>query len=91
VELAANEHLIDIAAEGFDAGVRLGQIIAADMIAVRLTPPFPFVVVGSPITCAAANAPNESMTCASMRACVCAVRMGQSRPGLLSTAIRPSR
>lgn len=48
MELAANEHLIDIAAEGFDAGVRLGQIIAADMIAVRLTPPFPFVVVGSP-------------------------------------------
>ncbi|HET7805331.1 MAG TPA: LysR family transcriptional regulator, partial [Pseudolabrys sp.] len=48
VELAANEHLVDIAAEGFDAGVRLGQFIAADMIAIRLTPPFPFVVVGSP-------------------------------------------
>ena len=48
VELAANEDLVDIAAEGFDAGVRLGQFIAADMIAVRLTPPFPFVVVGSP-------------------------------------------
>jgi DNA-binding transcriptional LysR family regulator len=48
VELVANEHLIDIAAEEFDAGVRLGQFIAADMIAVRLTPPFPFVVVGSP-------------------------------------------
>ncbi len=48
VEIAANEHLVDIAAEGFDAGVRLGQFIAADMIAIRLTPPFPFVVVGSP-------------------------------------------
>ena len=33
VEIAANEHLVDIAAEGFDAGVRLGQFIAADMIA----------------------------------------------------------
>ncbi len=33
---------------GFDAGVRLGQFIAADMVAVRLMPPFPFVVVGSP-------------------------------------------
>ena len=33
---------------GFDAGIRLGQFIAADMVAVRLTPPFPFVVVGSP-------------------------------------------
>ena len=48
VEIAASEELIDIAAEGFDAGIRLGQFIAADMVAVRLTPPFPFVVVGSP-------------------------------------------
>jgi len=48
VEIDASEKLVDIAAEGFDAGIRLGQFIAADMVAVRLTPPFPFVVVGSP-------------------------------------------
>jgi DNA-binding transcriptional LysR family regulator len=48
VEIAASAELVDIAAEGFDAGIRLGQFIAADMIAVRLTPPFPLVVVGSP-------------------------------------------
>ena len=48
VEIAASKELIDIAAEGFDAGVRLGQFIANDMVAVRLTPPFPVVVVGSP-------------------------------------------
>jgi DNA-binding transcriptional LysR family regulator len=48
VEIAASGELIDLAAEGFDAGIRLGQFIAADMIAVRLTPSFPFVVVGSP-------------------------------------------
>src|SRR6266571_2363718 len=48
VEIAANEELVDLAAEGFDAGIRLGQFIAADMVAVRLTPPFPFVVVSSP-------------------------------------------
>jgi DNA-binding transcriptional LysR family regulator len=48
LEIAANDDMIDIAAEGFDAGIRLGQFIAADMIAVRLTPPFPIVVVGSP-------------------------------------------
>src|SRR6202046_4556400 len=48
VEIAASADLVDIAAEGFDAGIRLGQFIAADMIAVRLSPPFPFVVVGSP-------------------------------------------
>src|SRR3984957_17977543 len=48
VEIAASGELIDLAAEGFDAGVRLGHVISADMVAVRLTPPFPFVVVGSP-------------------------------------------
>ena len=48
VEIAASAELIDLAAEGFDAGIRLGQFIAADMVAVRLTPPFPLVTVGSP-------------------------------------------
>ncbi|HUC50521.1 MAG TPA: LysR family transcriptional regulator [Xanthobacteraceae bacterium] len=48
VEIAASAELVDLAAEGFDAGIRLGQVIAADMVAVRLTPPFPLVVVGSP-------------------------------------------
>src|SRR5216683_749948 len=48
VEIAASEELVDLAADGFDAGIRLGQFIAPDMIVVRLTPPFPLVVVGSP-------------------------------------------
>jgi DNA-binding transcriptional LysR family regulator len=48
LEVAASEELVDLAADGFDAGIRLGQFIAADMVAVRLTPPFPLVVVGSP-------------------------------------------
>src|SRR6266550_2622881 len=48
VEIAASEELVDLAAEGFDAGIRLGQFVAADMVAVRLTKPFPFVVVSSP-------------------------------------------
>jgi DNA-binding transcriptional LysR family regulator len=48
VEVAVSKELVDLAAEGFDAGIRLGQFIAADMVAVRLTPPFPLAVVGSP-------------------------------------------
>jgi DNA-binding transcriptional LysR family regulator len=48
VEIAASEEMVDLATEGFDAGIRLGQLIAPDMIAVRLTRPFPFMVVGSP-------------------------------------------
>src|SRR5579862_9799929 len=47
LEIAAGGELVDLAAEGFHAGIRLGQFIAADMVAVRLTAPFPFVVVGS--------------------------------------------
>lgn len=48
VEIAASGELVDLAAEGFDAGIRMGQFIAADMVAVRLTPPFPLAVVASP-------------------------------------------
>ncbi|MCC8955110.1 LysR family transcriptional regulator [Bradyrhizobium sp. Pear77] len=48
VELAASEELVDLAAGGFDAGIRMGQFINPDMVAVRLTRPFPFAIVGSP-------------------------------------------
>src|SRR5262244_2605531 len=48
LEIAASDELVDLATGGFDAGIRLGQFIAADMITVRLSQPFPFVVVGSP-------------------------------------------
>ena len=48
LEIAASDELVDLAAGGFDAGIRLGQFIAPDMVAVRLTPSFPLVVVGSP-------------------------------------------
>jgi DNA-binding transcriptional LysR family regulator len=48
VEIAASADLVDIAAEGFDAGIRQGQFIEADMIAVRLAPSHPLAVVGSP-------------------------------------------
>jgi len=48
VEIAARADLVDIAAEGFDAGIRLGQFIEADMTAVRLTPSQPLAVVGGP-------------------------------------------
>jgi DNA-binding transcriptional LysR family regulator len=48
IEIAASEQLVDLAAEGFDAGVRLSHMIAPDMVVVRLTPSFPFAVVGNP-------------------------------------------
>ena len=48
VEIAINDSLIDVVAAGFDAGVRFGETIAADMIAVPIGPRHRFAVVGSP-------------------------------------------
>jgi DNA-binding transcriptional LysR family regulator len=48
VEIAASKEVVDLAAEGFDAGIRLGQLVAADMVAVPMTLPFRLIVVGSP-------------------------------------------
>ncbi len=48
LEISVKEELIDLAAEGFDAGIRMGQFIAADMVTQRLSPPLPLMVVGSP-------------------------------------------
>lgn len=39
---------MDLVAEGYDAGVRLSEAIERDMVQVRLTDAFRFVVVGSP-------------------------------------------
>lgn len=48
VEIAASEELVDLSTGGFDAGIRMGEFIAADMVAVRLTPSFRFAIVGTP-------------------------------------------
>jgi DNA-binding transcriptional LysR family regulator len=48
VEVISDEGLVDIIAGGFDAGVRLGEMIAQDMVTVRLTRPFKAVMVASP-------------------------------------------
>ncbi|TIQ41127.1 MAG: LysR family transcriptional regulator [Mesorhizobium sp.] len=48
LEIVAGGELVDLAAQGFDAGIRMGDLIAPDMIAVRLSPSFLMVVVGSP-------------------------------------------
>ncbi|UVO16372.1 hypothetical protein KN217_10570 [Stutzerimonas stutzeri] len=39
--------LTDIVAERFDAGVRLGEDVDKDMIALRISPDIPMAIVGS--------------------------------------------
>ena len=48
VELNIDYGLTDIVAERYDAGVRLGEQVAKDMIAVRIGPDFRMAVVGAP-------------------------------------------
>ncbi|MDR6291743.1 MULTISPECIES: LysR substrate-binding domain-containing protein [Inquilinus] len=57
VEVTSDDRLADIVAEGFDAGVRLGGMIAQDMVAVRLTPPFRAIMVAAPAYLAARGEP----------------------------------
>lgn len=48
IEIVADSGFVDIVSEGFDAGIRLGELVHADMIGARLTPPFRYCVVGAP-------------------------------------------
>ena len=48
VELAIDQGLTDIVAGRYDAGVRLGEQVAKDMVAVRIGPDLRMAVVGSP-------------------------------------------
>ncbi|MBB5367395.1 MULTISPECIES: LysR family transcriptional regulator [unclassified Janthinobacterium] len=48
VDIVTEGRLVDIVAEGFDAGIRAMENVPLDMIAVPCTPPLRFAVVGSP-------------------------------------------
>ncbi len=48
VELIVDYGLTDIVAQGYDAGVRLGEQLAKDMVAVRIGPEMRMAVVASP-------------------------------------------
>lgn len=72
VEVVCDDALIDVVGAGFDAGVRLGEMIAQDMIAVRLTPPFKAIMVATPDYLAAHGTPRcvkdlERLNCIGFR------------------------
>ena len=48
VEIVIDYGLTDIVAERFDAGVRSGEMVARDMVAVRIGPDMRSAVVGAP-------------------------------------------
>jgi DNA-binding transcriptional LysR family regulator len=57
VEIIVNYGMIDIFAEGHDAGVRLGEQVARDMIAMRIGPDMRMALVGAPAYFAGRPAP----------------------------------
>ena len=57
VELVSDDALVDIVAGGFDAGVRFGESLQADMVALPLGAPQRFAIVGAPGYLAAHGTP----------------------------------
>ena len=48
VEMSADYRMVDVAAERYDIGVRYGDQVQKDMVAVRLTPDVEMTIVASP-------------------------------------------
>lgn len=48
VEVVVDDRLVDLVADGFDAGIRLGETVERDMVTVRVGPDLKTVVVGAP-------------------------------------------
>ncbi len=72
VEIAVESGLTDIVAERFDAGIRTGEMVAQDMVAVRIGPDMRSAVVGAPCYVARRGRPNTpqdltSHTCINLR------------------------
>lgn len=59
LDVVATDQLVDIVEEGFDAGVRFGERLSQDMIAVRIKPRLRFAVVGTPKYFQARKAPQR--------------------------------
>lgn len=58
VEISVNNGFVDIASEGFDAGVRLGETLAQDMVAAPIGPEMRMAVVGAPAYLAVRGIPS---------------------------------
>ncbi|HYS63252.1 MAG TPA: LysR family transcriptional regulator [Paraburkholderia sp.] len=57
VEIVVDTRLVDIVADGFDAGIRVLQDVPRDMVAIRFGPDMRFIAVASPDYLAGREAP----------------------------------
>jgi DNA-binding transcriptional LysR family regulator len=72
LDLTVDDHLVDIVAQGFDAGIRYGDRVPQDMVGVALTKPLQWIVVAAPALIERAGQPlqpNDLLTrpCVQMR------------------------
>ncbi len=59
VEIAVEDAAMDLPAHGYDAGIRIGEMVERDMVAVRLTRDIVWSVVASPAYLAARGTPQQ--------------------------------
>ncbi|WP_118137641.1 LysR family transcriptional regulator [Oceanicella sp. SM1341] len=57
LDITVDDHLVDVVAEGFDAGIRYGDRVPQDMIGVTLSKPLQWVVAGAPALIARVGVP----------------------------------
>lgn len=84
IEITVDNGLTDIVGDRFDAGVRLGEQVAKDMIAVRIAPDMRMAVVGSPAYLQRAGTRKRPGILPNIAASICACRHeGDFTPGNL--------
>ncbi len=59
LDLSIDDNFVDIVKEGFDAGIRIGEMVEAEMVSVKIGPPQVTAVVGSPAYFAAHPPPQH--------------------------------
>lgn len=59
LDIHADDRMVDMVANGFDAGIRYGDRVPLDMIGVALSPPTRWIVVATPDLIARTGAPRK--------------------------------
>ena len=92
VDVIIDDNLTDIVADRIDAGIRFGDIVEKDMIAIRIGPDIRMAVVGAPSYFADHPAPRSPANCPAIAASITGTS-GQagSTPGTSRTRGAPLR
>ncbi|WP_163879934.1 LysR family transcriptional regulator [Rhizobium laguerreae] len=71
LEIAVEARLVDIVKQGYDAGLRFGNHLAKDMVAVKIAPPSAAILVAAPAYLASRSVPENPSDLLQHRAIVC--------------------